>query len=84
MGMVLLTPLTLENTGCDCISVGSSSSSGNTEWCWEAKRGTLKDPPGAAVWGMVVDADRTPPVRRPARREARELGVGAVVIAGSS
>jgi hypothetical protein len=36
----------------------------------------LKDPAGAAVWGMLVEVDLTPPVRRPARRDAR--GVGAV------
>lgn len=39
----------------------------------------LKDPPGAAVWGMVAEVERTPPVRRPARRDARGL-VFAMVI----
>jgi hypothetical protein len=60
----------------------SSGSLGKTsEMDWEAKRGTTKDPPGAAVFGVVVEAERTPPVRRPARREARGFGGGAVVIA---
>jgi hypothetical protein len=38
----------------------------------------LNDPPGAAVWGMLADVERTPPVRRPARSEARGLGADAV------
>lgn len=49
--------------------------------CWEGKRGTLKEAAGAAVCGMDAEADRTPPVRRPERREARGFG-GAVVMAG--
>lgn len=36
-------------------------------------------PEGAAVCGTLRDAERTPPVRRPARREARLF---VVVIAG--
>jgi hypothetical protein len=51
--------------------------------CWEVKRGTLKEPAGAAVWGTLAEEERTPPVRRPARSEAR-LFEFAVVIALSS
>ena len=43
----------------------------------EDERGMLKEPDGAAVWGMLargLEADRTPPVLRPARREARVVG----------
>ena len=36
---------------------------------WWAKLVTV----GAAVWGMPSDVERTPPVRRPARRDARLL-----------
>lgn len=41
----------------------------------------LNEPPGAAVWGMLDEVERTPPVRRPARSEARGFGAGAVAIA---
>lgn len=41
----------------------------------------LKEPPGAAVWGMFAEVDRTPPVRRPERSDARGFGTEAVVIA---
>lgn len=51
--------------------------------CWEVKRGMLKEPAGAAVWGTLAEEERTPPVRRPARSEAR-LFEFAVVIALSS
>lgn len=48
-------------------------------------RGMLKDVlPGATVWGtwpVGPEAERTPPVRRPARREARGFGAWAVAIA---
>jgi hypothetical protein len=43
-------------------------------------REMLKLPPGAAVWGMCDEVERTPPVRRPARREARLFWGAAVVI----
>jgi hypothetical protein len=33
----------------------------------------LKEPVGAAEWG--AEDERTPPVLRPERREARELGI---------
>jgi hypothetical protein len=48
----------------------------------EAKReGMLNDAPGAAVWGIpVTGLERTPPVRRPERREARWVGAGAEVM----
>lgn len=37
----------------------------------EAKRGRLKDAAGVGERGVVMDVERTPPVRRPLRREAR-------------
>jgi len=40
---------------------------------WEGEREMLKEPPRAAVWGTLREEERTPPVRRPARREARLL-----------
>ena len=46
-------------------------------------RGMLKVPAGAAVWGTFgidPEAERTPPVRKPARRDARGLGAFAVAI----
>lgn len=36
-------------------------------------------PVGAAVCGTVEDEERTPPVRRPARREARLLEFAVVI-----
>ena len=43
----------------------------------EGKRdGMLNEAPGAAVCG-AMEAERTPPVRRPARRDARWVGAGA-------
>jgi hypothetical protein len=36
----------------------------------------LNEAPGAAVCG-AMEAERTPPVRRPARRDARWVGAGA-------
>jgi hypothetical protein len=35
------------------------------------KRGRLKDVAGAGERGALMDEERTPPVRRPLRREAR-------------
>lgn len=43
----------------------------------------LNVPAGAAVWGTFPtgpETERTPPVRRPARRAARLLGAEAVAI----
>ena len=37
----------------------------------EEKRGRLKDVAGAGERGALMDEERTPPVRRPLRREAR-------------
>lgn len=36
-----------------------------------AKRGRLKDASGAGERGALMEAERTPPVRRPLRSEAR-------------
>jgi hypothetical protein len=72
-----------KKTFCEVFSVDWFSSSSRwveDECCWEGKRGTLNEPPGAAVCGTLAEVDRTPPVRRPLRREARGLGAGAVDI----
>lgn len=59
------------------MSSASVSSGKLAYWELDAKRGglILNDPPGAAVWGMLDEVERTPPVRRPARSEARGLAV---------
>jgi len=69
--------------GISAIWSSSSSSGKMLVLCWEGKRGMLKEPAGAAVWGTLAEEERTPPVRRPARSEAR-LFEFAVVIALSS
>jgi hypothetical protein len=47
-------------------------------------RGMLKVPVGAAVCGIETgpEAERTPPVRRPERSEARGLGAAVVIVLG--